>query len=352
MDVPAPSGLRKEETAMDKKPLISVIVPVYKVEAYLGRCVESLLSQTYENLEIILVDDGSPDNCGQICDTYAARDTRIRVIHKENGGLSSARNAGIDVARGEYLGFVDSDDWVDVHTYEWLLNMALEENVKLVCAGRYDYYSWSGEKRVGLCPPKQEVIDGEELVKRIFLWDNVDSAAWDKLYHRSLFREIRYPLGVVSEDLPVTYRIALDAGRVGMLDRPVYYYFHREGSITTAAGVGLALGVGFYEGALVAGFSVLFILAVLQRWDRSMHKRTKFIEIYVEISSDINVGVFIHRLRGLNVEVKDIVLDRSSGIEEHTHILTATLKAPKRLDHNQFLEQIRQMEGVVYLEEL
>ena len=154
MDVPAPSGLRKEETAMDKKPLISVIVPVYKVEAYLGRCVESLLSQTYGNLEIILVDDGSPDNCGQICDTYAARDTRIRVIHKENGGLSSARNAGIDVARGEYLGFVDSDDWVDVHTYEWLLNMALEENVKLVCAGRYDYYSWSGEKRVGLCPPK------------------------------------------------------------------------------------------------------------------------------------------------------------------------------------------------------
>lgn len=220
---------------MDTKPLISVIVPVYKVEAYLGRCVDSLLAQTYGNLDIILVDDGSPDGSGAICDAYAARDPRVRVIHKENGGLSSARNAGIDVARGEYLGFVDSDDWVDEHTYEWLLEMALEENVKLVCAGRYDFSSWTGEKAVGLCPVRREVISGEELVRRIFLWDNVDSAAWDKLYHHSLFRQIRYPLGVVSEDLPVTYRVALEAARVGMLDRPVYYYFHRDGSITTAA---------------------------------------------------------------------------------------------------------------------
>ena len=221
--------------AMDARPLISVIVPVYKVEAYLGRCVDSLLNQTYDNMEIILVDDGSPDNSGKICDDYATRDARVRVIHKENGGLSSARNAGIDVARGEFLGFVDSDDWVDEHTYEWLLDMALAEDLKLVCAGRYDFSSWTGEKTVGLCPAKREVISGEELAKRIFRWENVDSAAGDKLYHRSLFQEIRYPLGVVSEDIPVTYRLALKAEKVGMLDRPVYYYFHRDGSITTAA---------------------------------------------------------------------------------------------------------------------
>lgn len=220
---------------MDTRPLISVIVPVYKVEDYLPRCVDSLLAQTYDNLEIILVDDGSPDNCGSICDEYALRDPRIRVIHKENGGLSSARNAGIDIAAGDYLGFVDSDDWVVPQAYEWLLGMALEENVKLVCAGRYDYSSWSQELKTGLCPAKREVISGEELARRIFLWDNVDSAAWDKLYHRSLFREIRYPVGVVSEDLPTTYRIGLNAQRVGMLDKPVYYYFHRDGSITTAA---------------------------------------------------------------------------------------------------------------------
>lgn len=219
---------------MDGKPLISIIVPVYKVEDYLGRCVDSLLAQTYGHVEVILVDDGSPDGSGRICDDYAARDIRVRVIHKENGGLSSARNAGIDIARGDYLGFVDSDDWVDVHTYEWLLEVAQKEDVKLVCAGRYDFSSWTGEKKVGLCPARREVISGEELAKRIFQWDNVDSAAVDKLYHRSLFREIRYPLGVVSEDIPVTYRVALEAGRVGMLDKPVYYYFHRDGSITTA----------------------------------------------------------------------------------------------------------------------
>ena len=220
---------------MDYKPLISVIVPVYKVEDYLGRCVDSLLNQTYENLEIILVDDGSPDRSGAICDDYAARDPRIRVIHKPNGGLSSARNAGIDIARGEYLGFVDSDDWMDLHTYEWMMDMALSENVKLVCAGRYDYSSWTGERTKGLCPTRREVISGEELAKRIFLWKDVDSAAGDKLYHRSLFEDLRYPLGVVSEDLPVTYRTALKADKVGMLDKPVYYYFHRDGSITTAS---------------------------------------------------------------------------------------------------------------------
>lgn len=220
---------------MEAKTLISVIVPVYKVEPYLRKCVESIQAQTHRNLEIILVDDGSPDTCGTICDELAAQDSRIQVIHKENGGLSSARNAGLEIARGEYIGFVDSDDWLEPETYEWLLDLALSEDVKLVCAGRYDCTSWSGTRQVGLCPTTREVISGEELARRIFRWEHVDSAAWDKLYHRSLFREIRYPLGVVSEDVPTTYRIALEAGRVGMLDKPVYNYFHRPGSITTAS---------------------------------------------------------------------------------------------------------------------
>lgn len=220
---------------METTPLISVIVPVYKVEAYLRKCVDSIVNQTYKNLEIILVDDGSPDSCGSICDKFATKDPRIRVLHKENDGLSSARNAGLDIAQGEYIGFVDSDDWLEPETYQWLLDMALSENVKLVCGGRYDCSSWNDTRQVGLCPKEREVITGEELVRRIFLWDNVDSAAWDKLYHRSLLLDIRYPLGVVSEDVPITYRIALEAGRVGMLDKPIYNYFHRPGSITTAA---------------------------------------------------------------------------------------------------------------------
>lgn len=220
---------------MDNMPLISVIVPVYKVEKYLQRCVDSIRAQTYRNLEIILVDDGSPDDCGTLCDRFAVQDERIRVIHKENGGLSSARNAGIDIARGEYLGFVDSDDWIEHTMYETLLAAALRENVKLVCGGRYDFSERTGERTVGLCPKREEVISGEELTRRIFTWNGLDSAAWDKLYHRSLFASIRYPLGRINEDIPTTYRLALLAGKAAMVAVPVYNYLHRAGSITTAS---------------------------------------------------------------------------------------------------------------------
>lgn len=215
--------------------LISVIVPVYNVEAYLPRCVDSILAQTYKNLEIILVDDGTKDRGGVICDEYAAKDSRVKVIHKENGGLSSARNAGIDVARGEYLAFVDSDDYLEPEAMKVLLDAAVSNNVRLACAGRYDVDSVTGRRTRGLCPPKTECISGEELVGRIFTWDGCDSAAWDKLYHRSLFREARYPVGKICEDVPTTYLLALDAGRAAMVNHPIYNYYHRPGSITTAA---------------------------------------------------------------------------------------------------------------------
>lgn len=217
---------------MDQKPLISVIVPVYNVEKYLAKCVESILSQTYEALEVILVDDGSPDNCGSICEEFAARDSRVRVIHKENGGLSSARNAGLDIAQGAYIGFVDSDDWIEPEMYGHMLSLAEKYDVKLVCAGRYDVREASEEKTVGLCPKKEEVLTGEALAGRIFTWDGLDSAAWDKLYHRSLLETVRYPHGKICEDVPVTYKIALEAGRAAMCDRPFYNYLHRAGSIT------------------------------------------------------------------------------------------------------------------------
>ncbi len=219
---------------MDQNVLISVIVPVYNVEQYLSRCIDSILAQTYENLEIILVDDGSPDCSGEICDTYAAMDSRITVIHKENGGLSSARNAGIDIAKGEYLGFVDSDDWIEPAMYAQLLALAQKYDVKLVCGGRYDFSSRTGRKTVGLCPEREEVISGMELLGRVFAWDNCDSAAWDKLYHRSLFADIRYPLGQISEDVAIFYKLAELVDRAAMCDQPLYNYYHRPGSITTA----------------------------------------------------------------------------------------------------------------------
>lgn len=219
---------------MKQDVLISVIVPVYNVEKYLARCVDSILAQTHNHLEVILVDDGTKDSSGKICDEYAAKDSRIRVIHKENGGLSSARNAGINIAQGEYLSFVDSDDWIEPDALESLLNVVLREQVELVIGGRWDVSARTGKKEIGLCPQKQEVVSAEEAVRRIFCWDNCDSAAWDKLYHRRLFREVRFPYGVIVEDVPVMYKIVLDAGRVAYLDKPIYNYYHREGSITNS----------------------------------------------------------------------------------------------------------------------
>lgn len=220
---------------MGLEKLLSVIVPVYNVEAYLCRCVDSILSQSYRELEVILVDDGSKDASGRICDEYARRDSRVRVIHKENGGLSSARNAGLEAAKGDYLTFVDSDDWIEPESYGPMIDLLEENGAALVCGGRYDVDGKTGEKTLGLCPKKTERISGEEMAGRIFLWDGCDSSACDKLYRRRLFETLRYPEGKVCEDVCVTYKIVLEAGNAVLWSRTYYNYFHRPGSITTAA---------------------------------------------------------------------------------------------------------------------
>lgn len=213
-------------------PLISVIVPVYRVEAFLPRCLDSVRNQTYRNLEILLVDDGSPDNCGKICDEYAQIDPRFRVIHKENGGLSSARNAGLDAARGALIGFVDSDDWIAPEMYEKLLSALEKWGAQLACCGRYDVREKTGQQKIGLCPKTDECLSGVAFAGRIFRYDGCDSSACDKLYRRELLEGLRYPEGRVCEDMPVTYRIALKAERVALCPEPLYYYYHRQGSIT------------------------------------------------------------------------------------------------------------------------
>ena len=222
---------------MNRETQISVIVPVYNVEKYLARCVDSILAQTYENLEVILVDDGATDRSGLICDEFASKDSRVKVIHKKNGGLSSARNAGLETAAGEYIAFVDSDDWIEPDAYAHMMQLMKKHQVKLVCGGRYDVSGKTGERTVGLCPKREAVISGEELAGRIFLWAGCDSSACDKLYHRSLLEHFRYPEGKVCEDVPVTYKIVLQAERVAMSDRPFYNYYHRAGSISMASAI-------------------------------------------------------------------------------------------------------------------
>ena len=215
-------------------PDISVIIPVYNVAPYLRRCTASVLSQKGPSLEVLLIDDGSTDGSGALCDAIAREDARVQVVHQPNGGLSRARNAGLDLAQGHYVSFVDSDDYLEENAYRDLLHLAQKFQVPLVCGGRFDVEEETGTKQPGLCPEKEGLLSGENLVRRIFTWNGLDSSACDKLFDRSLFEGIRFPEGMVCEDVPTVYRVCLRAGSGGLLPRPFYNYCHRAGSITTA----------------------------------------------------------------------------------------------------------------------
>ena len=170
----------KMKMIYETSPLISIIVPVYDVEPYLRKCIDSILIQSYRDLEIILVDDGSPDNCGAICDEYAEKDKRIKVIHKKNGGLSDARNAGLDIATGEYIGFVDSDDWVMPDMYEYLYKAVKEYDADMSVCGYYDYW---GKTISGRYCQDIQVYKGQEGIKAL-LDLKFGNYVWNKLYKR------------------------------------------------------------------------------------------------------------------------------------------------------------------------
>lgn len=217
-------------------PLISVIVPVYRVEKYLERCVKSILSQTYKNLEVILVDDGSPDQCPAICDACAEKDARVKVIHQENKGLSGARNAGIDAASGEYLAFVDSDDYVSPHFIEKLYQL-LQDTGCAIGQCRFSYVKGDGlvdEGDSAFC-----IYRGESLMEQLYGPEEKATCfvvTWNKLYRAELFKEtgIRYPEGRIHEDEATTYRLFHEAKKLAFLDRALYgYYTENGGSITS-----------------------------------------------------------------------------------------------------------------------
>ncbi len=212
-----------------EKPAVSVIVPVYNVEPWLRRCVDSIIHQTLRNIEIILVDDGSTDGSGAICDEYAAMDARIRVVHQENAGLSEARNAGIDRARADYLMFVDSDDWVEPDFCRIPYDIAREQQADLVMFQFRRIRNGKEKKR------KYSITEGrksqEEAIDLTITGATV--SAWNKLYHRDLFRENRYPKGMVYEDLFLTPVLVHEARRVFYTSAVLYNQEYRESSITT-----------------------------------------------------------------------------------------------------------------------
>lgn len=216
------------------KPLVSVIVPVYKVEGYLERCLDSLCRQSLADIEILLVDDASPDRCGAICEAYAANDARARVFHQpENRGLSAARNLGIGHASGAYLMFVDSDDWVHEDFCKEAYECAVRYQADLVMFNRERVFKSADGSIVSKPDPffpegyktTQEALD-------IMLTDG-GNAAWNKLYKKELFEGVSYPEGYLYEDTGATYKLVVKASRVYYLAKALYYHCLRSGSITT-----------------------------------------------------------------------------------------------------------------------
>lgn len=207
--------------------LISIVIPVYNVENYLNKCIKTIVNQTYKNLEIILVDDGSTDKSGKICDEWKEKDTRIKVIHKKNGGLSDARNVGIRSSVGKYLFFIDSDDYVSLDIIENLYKSMKENNVQIVTD---TYVLETYYKKLVTHRKSENIVDSEKALKNIFMQkDSV--AVWGRLYLRELFNDIEFPVGKKYEDLGTIYKIIDKAENVSYINRSGYHYVQRSESI-------------------------------------------------------------------------------------------------------------------------
>jgi len=215
---------------------ISVVIPVYKAEPYIRQCLDTVLNQTHQNLEVILVDDGSPDGCPEICDACAAADPRVRVIHKDNGGVSSARNAGLGAATGRYVGFVDSDDWVDYDFFERLHRAAKESGADIAACGIIKVYERHHKRRAFY--ESDRTFSGEAAQREVLKNDQMSCHTWNKLFDRRLFDGILFPPGKCYEDIHVMHRVFERAAKVAVIADWKYYYRQRPDSITYTPSAG------------------------------------------------------------------------------------------------------------------
>lgn len=220
--------------------LLSIVIPVYNVEKYLEKAVNSVIKQTYKNLEIILVDDGSKDSSGILCDKLAKLDTRIKVIHQENAGLSAARNAGIKMATGNYIGFVDSDDVIAENMYEILYEALIKNDAKIAMC---DYIPFSSAEPNYGGNYETVVFDTNEALKELMIDKRVRNFAWNKLYDINLFTNIEFPKGKKYEDVGTTFKLFLEADKLVYVDAKLYGYFIRTDSITGNYNINSALNL-------------------------------------------------------------------------------------------------------------
>ena len=327
---------------MIKMPLISVIVPVYKVEPYLSRCIASILTQTVTDFELILVDDGSPDNCGKICDEYAQKDKRIHVLHKGNGGLSSARNAGIDWvfenSYSQWITFIDSDDWIHPEFLELLLSGATSTNTD-ICVCEYirtsEFTDFENLNNITI-----QKITPEELFVKYHVTSVI---ACCKLYKKSCFENIRFPLGKLHEDEYTTYKILFEKSQVSYLKEALYFYYTNPDSIMNSEWTPRRLDLisaleeqiaffkknGYYNGLQT---SKLFLLWKLTSQIKATEKSDEYSYLTPELKKKLK-SYFKEYKKDLNLSIRSV-----TGIYEKVYPITTKIflfifSIYKKLEH-------------------
>ncbi|MBR5638424.1 MAG: glycosyltransferase family 2 protein [Muribaculaceae bacterium] len=213
--------------------MVSVIIPIYNVQDYLARCIDSVLAQTYKDLEIILVDDGSHDTSGDICDEYDIKYRHVRVIHKTNGGLSDARNAGLEVAQGHYVTFIDGDDYVHPCFVEALLRTIEQTGAQIAACTWQELKDGDTPRDVNIENAKSKTYTKSEAINTVFYQGELNHSACSRIFEKQLFDDLRFPEGALYEDLAVIYPLLRKVEKVALLKAPMYYYMHRTGSIIT-----------------------------------------------------------------------------------------------------------------------
>jgi len=292
-------------------PLISIILPVYNVSAYLRPCLDSVINQDYKNLEIILVDDGSTDISSSICDEYSEKDGRIRVIHKKNGGLSDARNAGAEIAEGEYITFVDSDDRITEDYVSYLYSLIKAYNTKMsLCTHTVVF---ENGRRLVYGDGGRQCLDAETCIKRMLYHDVIDTSAWAKMYHRNLVKEIQYPVGMHYEDIGTTYKFFMAAGKIACGYQSKYFYFVRKNSIVTAS-----FNPKKFDLITMTDQMGKDVLNRYPSLDRAVLRR----RVYARFS----VLNQMSRVNGYEAERKELI----AFIKKYRHLIIADSLAPKR----------------------
>lgn len=307
---------------MGKKPLLSIIVPIYKVERYLKKCIDSILEQDFSDFELILVDDGSPDKCGAICDEYAQLDSRIQVIHKSNGGVSSARNAALDIVQGKYISFIDSDDYISTDFYEANIRHLQEHpDIDMVVATIAIEEEKSGAKRPYLNNLTSCTKQGKESIND-FLWSKYFLLLQSGVYRSSAWHNIRFPLGMVYEDSYVLPSLAENLTKISISGIGTYFYLKREGSITSSR------DAKKMKDAMKVAFVTLDYLKQYPKSHIYNHRLLGYISLLLKNRSLLTKREYtslMEQLRTYPLDRKSILFSNSTGWKEKAFSLIAKL---------------------------